>query len=163
MFSMLEGRRPSMLQKTNKKKVLQGFPRERNFSFVLRRLSFTRHPTVQHHFVIIHLISFYFSDNSLSHNLSFFKRARIILMSFPYTHSKNASLLDAGTEWKRTKKRRRFLCNFLFFGWMKNECKFKETTATFVNQKQKCCFRRQQQQWHQPEWNLLSCSPPFRN
>lgn len=48
-----------------------------------------------------------------------------------------------------------------FFGWMKNECKFKETTATFVNQEQKCCFRRQQQQWHQPERNLLSCSPPF--
>lgn len=31
-------------------------------------------PTVRHHYVIIHLISFHFLDNSLSHNLSFFKK-----------------------------------------------------------------------------------------
>lgn len=58
----------------------------------------------------------------------------------------------AGCEIKTTKEElSRFslfplAISLFIFGWMKNECKFKETTATFVNQEQKCCFRRQQQQ-----------------
>jgi hypothetical protein len=52
---------------------------------------------------------------------------------------------------KAEKELSRFLCVFFsqfssapfFVRWVKNECKFKETTATFVNQEQKCCFRRQ--------------------
>lgn len=66
-------------------------------------------------------------------------------MSFPYTHSRR--MLRCWSEIKR-KELSRSLCDSLFatfslLGWMKNECKFKETTAMFVNQEQKCCFRRQ--------------------